>query len=64
MGECSQEEADTCVVVHRVDAMKNGATSVMIRTVDTDIIAILIGQRLCSIYQDIDLWIGFGTGKN
>lgn len=66
MGECSQEEADTRVVVHLIDAMKNGATTVMIRTVDTDIIVILIGQffRLCSIYQDIDLWVGFGTGKN
>ena len=39
---------------------------IMIRTVDTDVIVILIGHfySIVDHYPDADLWIAFGTGKH
>ena len=62
---CHQEEADTRMVFHLLDALKAGSTTCMVRTVDTDVICILIGkfhslQELC---QQLSIWVAFGTGK-
>lgn len=66
MSECIHEEADTRIVVHLLHALQQGNMKVKVRTVDTDILVILIGQffslhRLCS---EIDLWVAFGVGKD
>ena len=55
---CSHEEADTQMLVHVKDTK-----SVMIRTVDTDIVVLTVAyfQGLPSLEQ---LWIAFATGKD
>ncbi len=44
MGDCNHEEADTRMVVHVMDSLEKGFNDIMIRTVDTDVIVILIGD--------------------
>ena len=59
---CTQEEADTRMLLHVEDVVKQGYTNVSIRTVDTDVIvlAVAAAERL-SIDE---LWVAFGTGKS
>ena len=40
---CNHEEADTRIVVHLQHALKHGAKTDLVRTVDTDVIVILAG---------------------
>ena len=54
MGQCNHEEADTRIVVHARHALETGAESILVRTVNTDIVVILVGklydlalQQLC-----------------
>lgn len=65
MGESDHEEADSRICLHLNDALKEGATSILIRTVDTDVIVILVGvfHDLIQCHPDMQLWVGFGTGK-
>ncbi|VDI11065.1 Hypothetical predicted protein [Mytilus galloprovincialis] len=60
---CTQEEADTRMMLHVNDAVADGHKCVMIRTVDTDVVVIAISvlQKIESI---LELWIAFGVGKN
>ena len=44
MPECNHEEADTRMLIHLQDALKNGATTCLVRTVDTDVIVIIVGK--------------------
>lgn len=44
MPSCNHEEADSRIIVHVVHALDHGATNTHIRTVDTDVIVILVGQ--------------------
>ena len=63
--ECNNEEADTRIVVHVLHAIQaDQARSAVVRTVDTDVIAILVGKfhYLRAIQPELDLWVGFGTG--
>ena len=64
--ECTHEEADTRVMVHLLHAIENGSASVEVRTVDTDIVVLLIGHffNLHENHLNIDLWVAFGVGKN
>ena len=65
--ECNHEEADTRIVVHVFHAIQaDQAKSVEVRTVDTDVIVILVGKfhYLKAIQHRLDLWVGFGTGRN
>lgn len=67
MPECNHEEADTRIVVHVLHAIQaDQAKSVVDRTVDTDVIVILVGKfhYLRAIQTELDLWVGFGTGRN
>ena len=41
---CDHEEADTRLLVHLQDALREGHKNCMIRTVDTDVLVILIGK--------------------
>lgn len=54
------EEADTRIMVHVKNITSEGMRNIMIRTVDTDVVAIAIGhfQRL----QVHELWIGLALG--
>ncbi len=44
MDDSDHEEADTRIVLHVSDALQSGARKIVIRSVDTDVIVILIGQ--------------------
>ena len=66
MSSCNHEEADTRVVVHVKHALENGAKSIQVSTVDTDVVVILIGMfhNLSQICAYLDLWVTFGSRKN
>ena len=65
MDSCNHEEADTRMVVHVQHALQQGARSVIVRTVDTDVIVILAGvfHDLLVIQPLADIWVAFGMGK-
>ena len=59
---CTHEEAETRIILHLEDAVKDGNDKLSICTVDTDVVvlAVMAAQRL-----DVsELWIAFGTGKH
>ena len=59
------EEADTKLVPHIIDALQAGHRSIVVTTVDTDVVVILIGihQSIIEQYPDADIWVGFGPKK-
>ena len=66
MADSDHEEADTRIVLHVIDSLQEGATKILIRTVDTDVIVILISQfhNIIDQYPNAELWVAFGTRKN
>ncbi|KAJ8037689.1 hypothetical protein HOLleu_18575 [Holothuria leucospilota] len=66
MMECDHEEADTRIMVHLQDALENGSIVCQVRTVDPDVIVILIGKfhHLLTLNPDANIWVAFGTGKH
>ena len=61
LAPCTHKEEDTRMILHAKDAAQT-AKNIMIRTVDTDVVAIAMAY-----FQDLtvdSLWIGFGTGKH
>lgn len=66
MPPCNHEEADTRIVIHVIHALQSGYTRVLVRTVDTDVVVILVGKfgRLIVERSDADVWIAFGMRKN
>ena len=59
---CNQEEADTRLFIHVMDASVNGSKKIMIITVDTDVVVIAIYVFFSLDVQE--LWIEFGSGMN
>ena len=49
MPRCDHEEADTRMIVHVRDSLDRGNNQIMIRTVDTDVLIILIGQFISQL---------------
>ena len=66
MPKCNHEEADTRIVVHVLHALEHGTKSVQVRTVDTDVVAILVGafHDLAVTEPLTDIWVAFGMSKN
>ena len=66
MDTCDHEEADTRLLVHIVDAIQKGHSNCLIRTIDTDVIVILVVKffYLLSLNPNINIWVAFGKGKN
>ena len=56
---CSHEEADTRIMVHINDAVQDGHQSVMIRSTNTDVLALAVATLDLK-----ELWVSYGTGKN
>ena len=59
---CRREEADTRMLLHAADGIKQGCKRIPIRTVDKDVavLAVSFASKL-----DCDgLWLAFGTGKS
>ena len=63
MPECNHEEADTGMLLHLQNALENGATTCLVRTVDADVIVIIVGKfhYLRDQHPAADVWIAFGT---
>ena len=62
LAPCTHEEADTRMLLHVEDAMKQGYTKLSIHTFDTDAVVLVVAaaERL-----SIDaLWVAFGTGNS
>ena len=66
MSSCDHEEADTRLIIHTIDALSKGRNTCLVRTVDTDIVVILVGKffHFISLNSAADIWVAFGTGKN
>ena len=66
MPSCNHEEADTRLVVHILHALEQGLKSIEVRTIDTDVIVILVGAfvELTRVQPLADIWITFGMGKD
>jgi hypothetical protein len=66
MGDCSHEESDTRILVHLRHALSNGFTIFEIRTVDSDLIVITVGNffRLSKESALQDIFVLYGTGKS
>lgn len=66
MSDCTHEEADSRIVVHIVHALQHGAKTVQVRTVDTDVLVILVGHffDLLQLQPDLKLSVAFGVGKD
>ena len=46
--------------------MNNDSEVIMVRTVDTDVIAIIVGilSVITTLYPDAKIWVAFGKGKD
>ena len=66
MLDCTHGEADTRVIVHLLHALENERNKIEVRTVETDIVVLLIGQffEMQARYPQVDIWVAFGVGKN
>ena len=66
MQPCDHEDADTRLVVHLVDAVRGGHTNFLVRTVDTDVIVIIMDKffYLSSLNPSLNIWVAFGKGKH
>ena len=63
MDICTYDEADARLVIHILGAAENGIKNIIIRTVDSNILTIVLGQFEL-IAQKYDNLIGFGKGKD
>lgn len=66
MSNCNHEEADTRIVVHLQDILTaDGTVNALVRTVDTDVVVILVGKfyDLKVINQNLHIWVAFGMGR-
>ena len=66
MADCNHEEADTRVVVHILHTLEHGIKTIVVHTVDGNVIVILTGVFFELIANNLlaDIWVAFGTGKN
>ena len=66
MMDCNHEEADTRIIVHILHALHQGMNTFKVRTVDTDVVVILLGAffELSQAQPLVDIWIAFGMSKN
>ena len=67
LAPCSQEEADTRMFLHVVDAIQSGFRKAIVRTVDTDVLVLavaLLNKLQALTGESIYLWVAFGTKVN
>ena len=53
-------------MIYRLSALEQGIKTIVVRTVDTEVIVILTGVFFELIANNplADIWVAFGTGKN
>ena len=66
MESCNHEEADTRIIVHIFHALLQGQTCFHVRTVETDIVVILLGtfHKMLPIQGNVNIWVAFVSGKS
>ena len=64
LGPCTHEEADTRMLLHVKHAAMNGHTTVVIRTVDTDVLVLAIAHFQYLVPHLNEIFMEFGAGKN
>lgn len=65
MHSCNHEEADTWIVIHIKGALDEGERSVLVCTVDTDVLVILTVQfHMSSTWPGMSFLIRLGMGEN
>ena len=62
LSPCDHEEADTRMILHLHQILGETASSVTLRTVDTDVIVLAIAAS--AQYEDKNIYIQFGVGDN
>ena len=53
------------IAVHIQHALEQGMKIIQVRTVDTDVVTILVGAyfNLVRTHPEVEIWVAFGTGK-
>jgi len=66
MEDCNHEEADTRIVMHVQHVLQQDMKTIEVRTVETDVVVILVGvfYDLNAIQPLVNIWIAIGVGKN
>ena len=64
LAPCTHEEADIRMILHVEDAVQNGYSKVMVRTVDTDVVVLAVTAASRLRNHISELWVAFGTGKH
>ena len=62
LSPCTHEEADTRIILHMEDAVKERCTKVTIRTVDTDVVVLAVASA--QRHKNTEEWVAFSTGKS
>lgn len=64
LGQCNHEEADTRIVFHLRHCLERGTESILVRTVDIDVVVILVGKlhELLAYNQLSKVLVTFGMG--
>ena len=59
------EEADARIIVHLRDAVNHGFSNIIVRTVDSDVIAIIIGHTdsLIAMDPNVKVVVAFNVGS-
>lgn len=65
MSEIDHEDADSRMCLHILNALQNGATHILVSTVDTDVIVVLVSIlfKLRTYNPNFQLWGAFGKRK-
>ena len=63
LAPCTQEEADSRIFLHVLDASSHGCNKIMIRTVDTDVLILATTAVQCLKPRIEELWVAFASGK-
>ena len=66
MDICTHEEADTRLIMYLLDAAEKGVKNIIIRTVDNDILTIVLGyfELITQNQENLSVCVGFGKGKD
>ena len=62
LAPCDHEEADTRIILHLADAVKEGFRKILLCTVDTDVVVLAVAAADKLDVQE--LWMAFGMVKN
>ncbi|KAG1679198.1 putative RNA polymerase II subunit B1 CTD phosphatase RPAP2 [Nymphon striatum] len=62
LAPCTQEEADSRMLLYVSHSARHGHNKIMIRTVDTDVVVLAVSV-VQHLQPEKELWIAFGTGK-